>query len=224
MKIIVFVFAALLSNAAFSQQNFGDKVDPVATIRDNKPPTLNAKPDYEAELREVARQTGVPVDVARDFPDETKRQNAVGTISVDALAKTSPTTAALIADVETTKIANDNANNYSGLLAVLIVVIVISALALAGYFLFGPIKRLSARVFSSQTARRFVVLHAAWTIGLVFFSMALPSVMDRFDLGFNGDRETNHTLALSFITPWLALAFWKAWRWATNSALKGTSQ
>lgn len=68
----------------------------------------DTNPDAYAEARRVARRTGVPVDTVLAMPKEMQRQDAMGTIDFDALAKTSPATAAILADVERAKIAHDN--------------------------------------------------------------------------------------------------------------------
>lgn len=71
----------------------------------------DTNPDAYAEAQRVARRTGVPVDTVLNMPKEMKRQDAVGTIDFDALAKTSPATASLLADVERAKIAHDDVEN-----------------------------------------------------------------------------------------------------------------
>ena len=68
----------------------------------------DTNPDAYAEARRVARRTGVPVDTVLAMPKEMQRQDAMGTIDFDALAKTSPATAAILADVERAKISHDN--------------------------------------------------------------------------------------------------------------------
>jgi len=68
----------------------------------------DTNPDAYAEAQRVARRTGVPVDTVLAMPKEMARQDAVGTIDFDTLAKTSPATAALLADVERAKVAHDN--------------------------------------------------------------------------------------------------------------------
>ncbi len=73
----------------------------------------DTNPDAYAEAQRVARRTGVPVDTVLTMPKEMKRQDAVGTIDFDTLAKTSPATAGLLADVEKAKIAHDNVDNMS---------------------------------------------------------------------------------------------------------------
>ncbi len=73
----------------------------------------DTNPDAYAEAQRVARRTGVPVDTVLNMPKEMKRQDAVGSIDFDTLAKTSPATAGLLADVEKAKIAHDNVDNMS---------------------------------------------------------------------------------------------------------------
>lgn len=68
----------------------------------------DTNPDAYAEAKRVARRTGVPVDTVFAMPNEIKRQDAIGSIDFDALAKTSPSTAALLADVEKAKVAHDD--------------------------------------------------------------------------------------------------------------------
>lgn len=71
----------------------------------------DTNPDAYAEAQRVARRTGVPVDTVLNMPKEMKRQDTMGTIDFDALAKTSPATASLLADVEKAKIAHDDVEN-----------------------------------------------------------------------------------------------------------------
>ena len=68
----------------------------------------DTNPDAYAEAQRVARRTGVPVDTVLNMPKEMKQQDTMGAIDFDALAKTSPATASLIADVERAKVAHDN--------------------------------------------------------------------------------------------------------------------
>lgn len=68
----------------------------------------DTNPDAYAEAQRVARRTGVPVDTVLAMPKEMARQDAVGTIDFDNLAKTAPATATLLADVERAKVAHDN--------------------------------------------------------------------------------------------------------------------
>lgn len=75
----------------------------------------DTNPDSYAEAQRVARRNGVPVDTVLALPKEMKRQDKVGSIDFDTLAKTSPATAALLADVEKAKIAHDDVDNLSGI-------------------------------------------------------------------------------------------------------------
>lgn len=68
----------------------------------------DTNPDAYAEAQRVARRTGVPVDTVLNQPKEIKRQEAVGSIDFDTLAKTTPATAALLADIERAKVVHDN--------------------------------------------------------------------------------------------------------------------
>ena len=54
----------------------------------------DTNPDAYAEARRVAQRTGVPVDTVFAMPQEMKRQDQMGSINFDTLAKTSPATAA----------------------------------------------------------------------------------------------------------------------------------
>lgn len=74
----------------------------------------DTNPDAYAEAKRVARRTGVPVDTVFAMPNEIKRQDAIGSIDFDTLAKTSPSTAALLADVEKAKVAHDDVDALSG--------------------------------------------------------------------------------------------------------------
>lgn len=75
----------------------------------------DTNPDAYAEAQRVARRTGVPVDTVLAMPKEMARQDAVGTIDFDNLAKTAPATAALLADVERAKVAHDNVENMTAI-------------------------------------------------------------------------------------------------------------
>jgi hypothetical protein len=76
---------------------------------------IGTNPDEYAEARRVAQRTGVPVDTVLNLPQEMKRQDAVGSIDFDSLAKTSPATAALLADIDSAKIAHDDVGGLSTL-------------------------------------------------------------------------------------------------------------
>ena len=82
--------------------------DPAQTARVGFSAASDTNPDAYAEAKRVARRTGVPVDTVFAMPNEIKRQDAIGSIDFDTLAKTSPSTAALLADVEKAKVAHDD--------------------------------------------------------------------------------------------------------------------
>ncbi len=67
-----------------------------------------ANPDQEAELRRIARQTGVPVDTVRAHPDPLKAEVAAKAVDFDGLARVAPATASLLADVEKARVAHDD--------------------------------------------------------------------------------------------------------------------
>lgn len=76
---------------------------------------IDTNPDAYAEAQRVARRTGVPVDTVLNLPTEMKRQDAVGSIDFDSLAKSSPATASLLSDVEKAKVVHDDVGGLSGL-------------------------------------------------------------------------------------------------------------
>lgn len=87
--------------------------DPAQSARVGFSAATDTNPDAYAEAQRVARRTGVPVDTVFAMPKEMKRQDTIGTIDFNTLAKTSPATAALLADVEKAKIAHDDVENMS---------------------------------------------------------------------------------------------------------------
>lgn len=72
-------------------------------------------PDSYAEAQRVARRTGVPVDTVLNMPKEMKRQDRMAAVDFDAMAKITPATAAILADVERAKVAHDNIDNLTGI-------------------------------------------------------------------------------------------------------------
>lgn len=72
-------------------------------------------PDSYAEAQRVARRTGVPVDTVLNMPKEMKQQDRMAAVDFDAMAKTTPATAAIMADVERAKIAHDDLDNLTGI-------------------------------------------------------------------------------------------------------------
>ncbi|MGU3629834.1 hypothetical protein [Comamonas sp. C24C] len=74
---------------------------------------IAAKPDYEAELRKVARSTGVPVDTVREYPEEMKQQAALQGFDFERMATEFPRTAAFLAGTENAAIAHDDTENLT---------------------------------------------------------------------------------------------------------------
>lgn len=74
---------------------------------------IGAKPDYEAELRKVARSTGVPVDTVREYPEEMKQQAALQGFDFERMATEFPRTAAFLAGTENAAIAHDDTENLT---------------------------------------------------------------------------------------------------------------
>jgi hypothetical protein len=97
----------------------------------------DTNPDAYAEAQRVARRTGVPVDTAMAMPDEMKKQSAMGGIDFDSLAKTSPATAGLLANIDRAKLAHDDVGNLTG---------IESALYSLGKFEVGTGKAIAAAV------------------------------------------------------------------------------
>ena len=89
--------------------------EPAQAARVGFDAAVDTNPDAYAEARRVARRTGVPVDTALALPKDVARQAALGTIDFDALAKTAPATARLIADHDRARLAHDNVDNMGEL-------------------------------------------------------------------------------------------------------------
>lgn len=79
----------------------------------------DTNPDAYAEAKRIAGRTGVPVDTVFNQPEEMKRQDKMGSIDFDTLAKVSPATSALLSDIEKAKIAHDDIDNLSAMESVL---------------------------------------------------------------------------------------------------------
>lgn len=70
-------------------------------------------PATAAEMSRLAKIANVPVDTVYQNPKGIKKQVAMDAIDFDALAKTSPATASVIANIDKAKIAHDDINNMS---------------------------------------------------------------------------------------------------------------
>lgn len=86
-------------------------VDPVGATRVSVAAALGSNPDLEAELRQVASRTGIPIDSVRRYPEEVKREAALTSFDFERLARDYPSTAAYLAGVENARIAHDDVDN-----------------------------------------------------------------------------------------------------------------
>lgn len=86
-------------------------VDPAGATRVSVAVALGSNPDLEAELRQVATRTGVPIDSVRRHPEEVKREAALSSFDFERLARDYPTTAGYLAGVENARIAHDDVGN-----------------------------------------------------------------------------------------------------------------
>ncbi|MDG9966927.1 hypothetical protein N7638_02675 [Achromobacter mucicolens] len=85
--------------------------DPVGAARVSVAAALGSNPDLEAELRQVAARTGIPIDSVRRHPEEVKREAALTSFDFERLARDYPTTAAYLSGVENARIAHDDVDN-----------------------------------------------------------------------------------------------------------------
>lgn len=101
------------SGAVAAYLKNGVQADPATGARASMSVAVGSNADYEAELRDVSRRTGVPVDSVRAFPDETKRQAQVGAIDFGGLAQQFPKTAAFLSGVDNARVAHDDVDNLT---------------------------------------------------------------------------------------------------------------
>lgn len=85
--------------------------DPAGATRVSLAVALGTNPDLEAELRQVASRTGVPIDSVRRHPEEVKREAALTSFDFERLARDYPSTAAYLAGIENARIAHDDVDN-----------------------------------------------------------------------------------------------------------------
>lgn len=76
---------------------------------------VGGKPDYEAELRGVAKRTGVPVDTVRAYPDEMKKQATLGAYDFDQMAVEFPNATKFLADQDKATLGHDDVTNMIGI-------------------------------------------------------------------------------------------------------------
>ncbi|OAE72609.1 hypothetical protein A7J71_11355 [Achromobacter insolitus] len=85
--------------------------DPAGATRVSVAAALGSNPDLEAELRQVATRTGIPIDSVRRHPEEVKREAALTSFDFERLARDYPSTAAYLSGVENARIAHDDVDN-----------------------------------------------------------------------------------------------------------------
>ncbi len=76
---------------------------------------LGVNPDYEAELMRVSQKIGVPLETARNLPEDTKRAVRLSDFDYPAIADQFPRTAELYSDPNHARVAIDDLNTYTGL-------------------------------------------------------------------------------------------------------------
>lgn len=89
--------------------------DPAQAARFGMQQAVGTNPDMEAELRRVADKTGVPLGTVQAFPEDLKREAAVGAVDFGSLAETAPSTARLLANIDSAKISHDDVGTLSGI-------------------------------------------------------------------------------------------------------------
>lgn len=88
---------------------------PAPTARASMYFAMDGKPDIEAELRDVSRRTGVPVDSIRAFPEVAKKKAAMQAIDFDSLATDFPNTSKFLSSVDNARIAHDDVQGMSAI-------------------------------------------------------------------------------------------------------------
>ena len=84
------------------------------TVQGNLSLAFGANPDLEAELGRVSKQTGVPIESVRKFPDQVKQQAALSDMDFQKIARQFPTTAAYFQSLDNAKVAHDDVPNLMG--------------------------------------------------------------------------------------------------------------
>jgi hypothetical protein len=84
---------------------------PVRELSVNLAQAAKKKPDYEAELQKLSRRVGVPIETARQLPDETRHQAALKEIDAEFLSTHFPATSNFIRPAENSDIAVDDLDN-----------------------------------------------------------------------------------------------------------------
>jgi hypothetical protein len=86
----------------------GRGFDPAVPLRQSVMGAMDSNPETEAELRRVAKRTGVSLLAARIAPDEVKRQARVQDMGLDGMAGQFPSTARWLLDQDNARLAHDD--------------------------------------------------------------------------------------------------------------------
>ena len=87
--------------------------EPAQAAKASMQVAVDANPDFEAELRRASARTGVPLDAARSYPEDVKRQAMIDAQDFDQLSKTYPTTTRFLIEPENARISHDDIENLS---------------------------------------------------------------------------------------------------------------
>lgn len=87
--------------------------EPAQAAKASMQVAVDANPDFEAELRRASARTGVPLDAARAYPEDVKRQAMIEAQDFDELSKAYPTTTRFLAEPENARISHDDIENLS---------------------------------------------------------------------------------------------------------------
>jgi hypothetical protein len=96
------------------QAYLGQQTDPARDAQQSYAMSVSSNPDYEAELRRVSMQTGVPVESARAFPDDVKRKAQIQSVNFQDLSAKYPSTVRFMADQKNAQVAHDDLDNLKG--------------------------------------------------------------------------------------------------------------
>lgn len=79
-----------------------------AQVRNSLTVALPSNPDQEAQLRRAASATGVPMQTARNLPDQVKTQAAVASVDAQGLATKFPNLAQFLTNPDNARLAHDD--------------------------------------------------------------------------------------------------------------------
>lgn len=96
------------SAAAVREFMSGRGFSPAPALRQSVIGAMESDPEGEAELRRVAKRTGVSLLAARIAPDEVKRQARVQAMDLDGMVQQFPATARWMLDQDNARLAHDD--------------------------------------------------------------------------------------------------------------------